>query len=113
MTLLQAYGVLIVAILLELTGTSCLQASQQFTRVWPTLGMAAAYAASFYLLSLALRVLPISVAYAIWSGVGIVMIAAVGYVVFRQSLDTPALIGIGLIVAGVVVVNGFSETVRH
>lgn len=110
---LQAYVPLVAAILLELAGTSFLQASQQFTRPWHTAAMVAAYAGSFYLLSLALRVLPVSIAYATWSGLGIVLIAIIGYVVFRQSLDWPAVIGIALIVIGVVIVNGFSKAVGH
>ncbi|PWR22454.1 QacE family quaternary ammonium compound efflux SMR transporter [Zavarzinia compransoris] len=111
--MIQAYLPLVVAILLELAGTSFLQASQQFTRPLQTGLMVAAYIGSFYCLSLALRVLPVSIAYATWSGLGIVLIAVIGYVVFRQSLDWPAIAGIALIVIGVVIVNGFSKTVGH
>ncbi|MCF4167055.1 multidrug efflux SMR transporter [Zavarzinia compransoris] len=109
----QAYAALFVAILLELAGTSFLQASQQFTRPLPTVVMAVCYIASFYVLSLALKVIPVSIAYATWSGLGIVLIAIIGYTVFGQSLDWPAVVGIALIVAGVIVVNGFSSTVGH
>lgn len=108
--LVTAYLMLGAAIVLEVIGTSLLQASQQFTRPLPTVLMAAAYLGAFYLLAQALRVMPVGVAYAIWSGVGIVLITAVGYFAFRQTLDLPALIGIGLIISGVIVINLFSKT---
>lgn len=110
---LVSYIALIVAITFEVAGTSFLQASQQFTRPVPTLLMALCYGAAFYALSISLKVFPVGVAYAIWSGLGIVLISAVGFFVFKQSLDIPALIGIGLIVAGVIVVNVFSNTIAH
>jgi small multidrug resistance pump len=109
----SAYLSLAIAIGLEIVGTSLLQRSAQFTRLWPTLGMAICYIASFYLLSLSLRVLPLGIAYAIWSGLGIVLIALIGFMVFGQKLDLPAVIGLALIVAGVVVVNLFSKTAGH
>lgn len=99
------------AIVLEVIGTSLLQASQQFTRVLPTILMAVAYLGAFYLLSHALKEMPVGVAYALWGGVGIVLITVVSYFFFGQSLDLPALIGIGLIVLGVIVLNMFSKTV--
>lgn len=111
--LYQAYAFLFGAILCELSGTSFLQASQQFTRPLQTGLMAISYLASFYLLSQALKVVPVSIAYAIWSGLGIVLIAIIGYVVFKQKLDLPALAGIGMIVAGVIVVTGFSNSIQH
>ena len=107
------YLPLAMAIALEVVGTSLLQRSQQFSRLWPTLGMAICYLASFYLLSLALRVLPLGVAYAIWSALGIVLVALIGLFVFHQRLDLPAVIGLGRIVAGVIVVNLFSQTAGH
>jgi small multidrug resistance pump len=109
----SAYLSLALAIGLEVVGTSLLQRSAQFTRLWPTLGMAICYIASFYLLSLSLRVLPLGIAYAIWSALGIVLIALIGLLVFGQKLDLPAVIGLALIVAGVVVVNLFSKTTGH
>lgn len=102
-----------IAIALEVVGTSFLQRSEQFSRLWPTLGMAVCYLASFYLLSLSLRALPLGVAYAIWSAVGIVLVALIGLVIFGQRLDLPAVVGLALIVTGVVVVNLFSKTVGH
>ncbi|WP_445304334.1 DMT family transporter [Neorhizobium sp. SOG26] len=101
------------AIALEVIGTTFLQQSQQFTRLVPTMLMALCYGAAFYLLSIALRVMPMGTVYAIWSGLGIVLISGVGLVVFRQKLDLAAMIGLGLIIAGVVVVNVFSKTVGH
>ncbi|MFT4954371.1 MAG: small multidrug resistance pump [Brevundimonas sp.] len=101
------------AILLEVVGTSLLQASQQFTRPVPTVGMAACYLAAFYLLSVALREIPVGLAYAIWSGMGVVLIATIGWVVFKQRLDAPAILGLAMIVGGVVVINVFSKTVSH
>ena len=110
---LLAYIYLSGAIVSEVVGTSFLQKSEQLTRLVPTLGMAVSYVASFYLLSQALKSLPLGVAYAVWGGLGIILTAIVGMVLFRQRLDPPALIGIGLIVSGVIVINCFSKTVGH
>jgi len=110
---LLTYGSLAIAIVLEVIGTTFLQQSQQFTRAVPTILMAVCYLAAFYLLSIALRTLPVGIAYGIWSGLGIVLVSAVGVFVFRQTLDLAAVIGLGLIVAGVVVVNVFSNSVSH
>lgn len=111
--IVSPYVPLAVAIALEVAGTSLLQRSEQFSRLWPTVGMAACYLVSFYLLSLSLRVLPIGIAYAIWSAVGIVLVAVIGLVAFGQRLDLPAVIGLALIVAGVAVVNVFSKSIGH
>lgn len=108
-----ALAILLLAICLEVTGTSALQASQQFTRPWPTLLMALCYAGSLYLLSVTLKAIPVGIAYAIWSGIGIVLIALIGYLVFDQKLDLPAIIGLGFIVVGVIVVNVFSNSIMH
>lgn len=107
------YAALALAICLEVIGTSFLQKSEQFTKLLPTIGMALCYLVSFYLLTISLKVLPLGIAYAIWSGVGIVLVALIGFAFFGQRLDLPAIIGLGLIVAGVVVVNLFSNTVGH
>jgi len=104
---------LLFAILLEAFATACLQASAQFTRIWPTIGLAAGFAGSFYFLTLTLRVMPIGIVYAIWSGLGIVLIAAIGYFVFAQRVDLPAMLGMALIVAGILVINLFSSTATH
>ena len=92
----MAYAVLTVAIVFEVIGTSLLMLSQQFTRVWPTVGMAAAYLVSFYFLSQALNYLPLGIAYALWSGLGIILTLGVGILVFGQIPDLPAVIGIAL-----------------
>lgn len=110
---LSAYAALFTAIVLEVIGTTLLQKSAQFTRLWPTLGMAACYLAAFWFLSLTLRTVPVGLAYAIWSGLGIVLISLIGWRVFGQALDPPAMIGIGLIIAGVVVINLFSKSMPH
>ena len=103
---------LAIAILAEVIGTSALKASNGFTVWLPSTVVVAAYGVSFYFLSLALRAIPVGVAYAIWSGVGIVLISALGWVLFRQRLDAAAILGIGLIMAGVVVIQLFSSSVR-
>lgn len=107
------YLYLAIAILFETIGTSFLQASQQFSRLLPSLAVLFCYGISFYLLSLVLKAMPVGIAYAIWSGLGIVFIALIGWLLFKQNLDLPAIIGIALIISGVVVVNVFSKTVGH
>jgi len=101
------------AILSEVIGTSFLKSSEGFTRPVPSLIVLVAYVASFYLLSLTLRTLPLGIAYGVWSGAGVALIALSGYALFGQKLDVPAITGILLIVSGVVVINVFSESVGH
>jgi small multidrug resistance pump len=110
---MTTYLYLLTAVVFETIGTSALQASEQFTRPLPLVITAVCYATTFYFLSLTLRGMPVGVAYAIWSGLGIVLIALIGLVWFGQKLDTPALVGLGLIVTGVAVINVFSNTVTH
>lgn len=110
---LQIYLFLGVAIVAEVIGTTALAASQNFTRLVPSLIAVAGYACAFYLISFPLKVLPTGVVYAIWSGLGIVLITTVAWLWRGQSLDAPALIGIGLILAGVLVINLFSKSVAH
>lgn len=107
------YVYLFLAVVAETIGTSALQASQQFTRLWPSLLLIVAYSLAFYLLSLSLRALPVGIMYAIWSGLGIVLIAVIGWLVFGQRLDGPAVAGIGLILSGIVVIQLFSKTATH
>jgi small multidrug resistance pump len=102
-----------IAIVAEVIATSALKASEGFTRTAPSLVVAIGYGVAFYFLSLVLKTVPMGVAYAIWSGVGIVLIAAIGWLLMKQPLDLPALLGIGLIVAGVAVIQLFSKTVAH
>lgn len=105
----MAYFYLAVAIVAEVIGTSSLKASEEFTRPGPSMMVVAAYGVSFYFLTLAFRTIPLGVAYAIWSGLGIALITLIGYVYFRQVLDAPAILGISLIVAGVAVIKLFSN----
>ncbi len=107
------YVLLFVAVIFETVGTTALQASQQFTRFWPSVLVVVAYTMSFYLLALTLKYMPVGVLYAIWSGSGIVLIAFIGWVVFRQSLDWPAILGMGMIIGGIVVIQLFSKTPVH
>ncbi|MBB6484128.1 SMR family transporter [Rhizobium lusitanum] len=109
----SVYAMLMVAIVLEVIGTTALQLSQQFTRLGPTIVLVVCYAAAFYCLSVTLRVIPVGIAYAIWSALGIVLISVVGLVFFRQKLDLAAIIGLALIIIGVLVVNLFSKSVSH
>lgn len=104
---------LCVAIIAEVAATSALKAAEGFTRLVPSLIVIVGYAIAFYFLSLTLRSIPIGVVYAIWSGAGIVLITLVGWILFRQALDIPALLGIGLIVAGVIVLQAFSKSAIH
>ncbi|HLU00579.1 MAG TPA: SMR family transporter [Burkholderiaceae bacterium] len=113
MTLATAYVYLAVAIVSEVIATTALKASDGFTQFWPSVLTVLGYGVAFYCLALTLRVIPTGVAYAIWSGAGIVLISVVGWLAFKQSLDLAALTGMGLILAGVVVINVFSTTVRH
>jgi small multidrug resistance pump len=108
-----ALGFLVLTVLFETFGTACIQASQQFTRVWPSIGVVVGYGLSFWFLSLALRHVPLGVAYATWSGFGIVNIALVGYFVFGQRLDLPAICGLALVCSGIAVMHLFSTTSSH
>lgn len=108
-----AYGYLAAAIICEVIGTACLVASVQFTRLLPTLVMGVLYVFSFYFLSQAIKTIPLGVAYAVWGGLGIVLTSLVGAVVFKQSLDAAAVVGIAMIVGGVVVMNVLSNSVVH
>jgi small multidrug resistance pump len=107
------YIILFFAVAAETIGTTAMQASQQFTRVWPSVICVISYAAAFYLLSLALKVMPVGILYAIWSGLGIVLIAAIGYTVFGQKLDLPAVLGIIMILSGILVIHLFSNSSTH
>ncbi|RLQ86875.1 DMT family transporter [Notoacmeibacter ruber] len=111
--LATAYFWLIIAIGFEVFATTMLKQSEQFTRLWPTIMMGLGYLATFYFMSLSFRLLPVGIAYAIWSGLGIVLIALIGWFRFGEKLDAPALLGVALILAGVLVLNLFSSSVRH
>ncbi|MBS7541677.1 SMR family transporter [Ancylobacter oerskovii] len=107
------YVLLSVAIICEVIGTSFMRQSEGFTRLIPSVVTALAYIAAFYCLSLTLKTIPTGIAYAIWSGTGIVLIAAVGWAFQGQKLDAPAVLGMTLIVAGVLVINMFSKAAVH
>lgn len=113
MSLAMTYFYLAIAIIAEVIATSALKASDGFSRLVPSVITVIGYGIAFWCLSLTLKVIPTGIVYAIWSGVGIVLISAVGWFWFKQSLDTPALIGLGLIIAGVLVINLFSKSVGH
>lgn len=104
---------LVIAVVFEVIATSTLKATDGFTRFWPSAVTVAGYACAFYFLSLSVRTMPVGIVYALWCGIGIVLVTLVGWVVLKQALDTPALLGMGLILAGVVVINLFSKTVTH
>ena len=110
---MKSWLFLAVAIVAEVIATSALKASMGLTRLWPSVLVVLGYAIAFYLLALTLRTIPVGVAYAVWSGVGIVLITCAAWLLFGQKLDWPALIGMGLIVAGVIVLNVFSRSVVH
>lgn len=113
MSMPVAYSILFASILCEIVGTSALHASEQFSRIGPSLVVAVCYAAAIAGLAWTFKTIPMGIAYAIWSGSGIVLISTVGWTLFNQRLDTPAMLGLALIVAGVVVVNLFSESASH
>lgn len=110
---MHPYVYLLIAIFAELAGTTALKACEGFSKPWPTVVVFVGYGIAFYFLSLSLRTIPVGVAYAIWSGLGIAVISLIGWFVFKQALDFPAIIGLSLIIAGVVVLNFFSKSTAH
>ncbi|GLP99441.1 multidrug transporter [Methylophaga thalassica] len=104
---------LAIAIVAEVIATSALKASHEFTRLVPTIIVVTGYLTAFYFLTLSLRVIPVGIAYAIWAGLGIVLIAIISWILYGQKLDLPALLGMGLIISGVLVINLFSKTGGH
>ncbi|WP_300651663.1 multidrug efflux SMR transporter [Hydrogenophaga sp.] len=110
---MNAWMMLGLAIVAEVIGTTALKASESFTRLVPSLVVVVGYGVAFYCLSLVLKSVPVGVAYAIWSGLGIVLITAVAWLLYGQRIDLAGLIGMGLIVAGVVVLNVFSKATAH
>jgi small multidrug resistance pump len=102
-----------IAIASEIFGTTCLKLAEGFTRPWPSVGVVLGYAVTFLFLSLTLETMPVGVAYAVWAGIGIAAMAVIGWVKFGQPLDAAALVGMALIVAGVVILNGFSRSIAR
>jgi small multidrug resistance pump len=113
MTIQRAWAYLAIAVLAEVVATSALKASAGFTRPGPSLLVVSGYALAFYLMSLTLDTIPVGITYAVWSGVGIVLVTLVAWILYGQALDAPALLGLGLIVAGVAVLNLFAGSVAH
>ena len=108
---LQAWGYLLAAIVAEVVATSALKATEVFTRPVPSIVVVVGYGLAFYFLARTLETVPVGITYAVWSGVGIVLITLIAWLVYGQALDGPAILGLALIVAGVVVLNLFSKTV--
>ena len=109
----MAYLYLTIAIVAEVIATNALKASEGFTRLVPSIVVVVGYGAAFYFLALVLKVIPVGIAYAIWAGMGIVLVAIVAAIVFKQVPDFPAIIGMLLIISGVVIINVFSQTITH
>ncbi len=109
----MGYWYLTIAIVAEVIATNALKASEEFTKLGPIILVIVGYGIAFYFLSLVLKTIPIGIAYAIWAGLGIVLVAIVAAVVFKQIPDLPAIIGMILIISGVVVMNVFSKTIGH
>ena len=109
----MAYIYLAIAIIAEVTATSALKASAEFTKLIPSTIVVVGYGVAFYFMTLVLRTIPIGITYAIWAGLGIVLVTIVGTILYKQIPDLPAIIGMGLIVSGVVVIHVFSKTVSH
>lgn len=109
----MSYLYLVIAIVAEVIATSALKATESFTRPGPSVLVVAGYATAFFCLSLTLKTMPVGIAYAIWSGVGIVLVTAIAWLWYGQRLDLPALIGLALIIAGVMVINLLSKSVAH
>ena len=108
----MAYTYLLIAILSEVLATSMLKASDGFTKLIPSIVTFIGYAVSFYFLSMVLKYIPIGISYAIWSGLGIVLISIVGLLVFKQELDLPGIFGMVLIISGVIVIKLISESAK-
>jgi small multidrug resistance pump len=109
----MVYLYLAAAIVAEVIATSALARTEGFTRLWPSVFAAVFYALAFFLLSLVMRVLPVGIVYAVWSGVGIVLVATAGWLLFGQKLDAAAIIGLAMIIGGVLIINLLSKSVSH
>ena len=109
----MTYLYLSIAIIAEVVATSALKASEEFTQLIPSIVVVVGYGVAFYFLTLVLRVIPIGITYAVWSGLGIVLVAVVGFFLYRQTPDIPAIIGMSLIISGVVIINVYSKNIGH
>ncbi len=104
------YFYLMIAIISEVIATSSLKASEGFTKLWPSVAIIAGYASAFYFLSMTVKVMPVGISYALWSGIGIILVTIAGIILYKQIPDIPAILGMLLIMAGVLVINIFSHT---
>lgn len=109
----MTYLYLAIAIIAEVAATSALKASEEFSNLIPSVIVVVGYGVAFYFMTLVLRVIPVGITYAVWSGLGIVLVTIVGIFLYKQIPDIPAIIGMGLIVLGVIVINVFSKSVGH
>lgn len=109
----MSYVYLALAIVFEVTGTLSLKASEGFSKLVPSVIVVLSYSGAFYFMSVVMKTLPMGIVYAVWSGLGIVLISTLGYFLFKQKLDLPAICGLALILAGVVVINVFSKSASH
>lgn len=109
----MAYLFLAMAVVCEVVATSALKASDEFTKLYPSLLVIVGSGLAFYFMTLVLRTIPLGITYAIWSGLGIVLVSIVGFFIYKESPDLPAIIGMGLIISGVVIIQVFSKTVSH
>jgi len=109
----MAFVYLALAIVAEVVGTTALKASEGFTRLWPSVIVVVGYGLAFYLLALVLRTVPVGIAYAIWAGLGIVLVTVAGFVLYGEKPDLPALLGIAMIIGGVAVIQLFSSVSAH
>ncbi len=107
------YVYLAISIVAEVIATSALKASDGFSKLWPSVIVVVGYGIAFHFLALTLKTIPVGVAYAIWAGAGVTIVAIVGWLLFGQKLDAPAIIGMAMIVAGVVIMQAFSKTTGH
>ncbi len=110
---MRQYLFLALAIVFEVAWAILLKYTENFTRLWPSLATLVTYLAALYFLTLTVRTMPVGIAYAVWAGTGMVLIALLGVVVLKQHLDLPAIIGLALIVAGVLIINLGSKTITH
>ncbi|KIN72418.1 DMT family transporter [Sulfitobacter guttiformis] len=110
---MPVYFILALAVVFETIGTTALKASEQFSRLGPSVIVVLAYGVSFYLLSITLKTIPVGVVYALWSGLGIISIATIGWLVFGQTLDLAAIVGMAMIIGGIAVIHLFSTTSPH
>ena len=109
----QAYLHLAIAVAFEVFGTTCLQASQQLTRLWPSLGILIGFSGAFWFFMKVLSVLPLGITYAMWSGLGILLVTGSGYLIYGQKIDLAGAIGMGMIIAGIATIHLFSNSSPH